>query len=244
MLRAKIKDLVLEESGLVPIFEKYGIDYCCAENETLDAACAKRGLDSREIHREVEAVKHQPPYHPIHPSLWDLEFLVDYIVKNHHTYLRESIPMLTAQLTKLNHEQGHRHPHIKQIAMLFTRTVQGFELHMRKEEMLLFPYIKSLESAREVSRPKPMAPLLSLEVPIQHMREHHVETVQAFAKIRALLSDYAVPSDASATHRAVIHGLRDFEEDIHQHLHLENNMLFVRARELERSFDHEHGGIA
>ena len=237
MLKATIRDLVLEESGLVPVFEKYGIDYCCAGNETLDAACKKRGLDSSGVHEEVETVRRRPPYNPIHPSLWDLEFLVDYIVKNHHTYLRESIPMLTAQIEKLNHEHGHRYPHIKQVALLFIRTVQGFELHMRKEEMLLFPYIKSLESAREVSRPKPIAPLLGLEVPIEHMVEHHLETTQAFAKIRALLSDYKVPADASQTHRAVIQGLQDFEIDIHQHLHLENNILFQRALELERSFD-------
>jgi len=231
-----IKDLVLEESGLVPVFEKYGIDYCCSGNETLEVACRKKGLDSGSIHQEVESIREARPYHQIHPSLWDLEFLVDYIVKNHHSYLRESIPMLTSQLDKLNREHGHRYPHIKQVALLFTRTVQGFELHMRKEEMLLFPYIKSLESAREVSRPKPIAPLLGLEVPIEHMREHHAETSQAFAKIRALLSDYTVPPGASATHRAVIHGLQDFEIDIHQHLHLENNILFVRAWELERSF--------
>lgn len=233
-----IRDLVLEESGLTPVFEKYGIDYCCAGDETLDAACKKRGLNFDGVNREVEMVRRVGPHHPIHPSLWDLEFLVDYIVKNHHRYLRESIPVLTVHLQKLNREDGLRYPYIKQVAMLFTKTVQGFELHMRKEEMLLFPYIKSLESAREVSRPKPTAPLLSLEVPIEHMQDHHVETTQAFSKIRALLSDYTVPPGASSTHLAVIHGLRDFEIDIHQHLHLENNILFHRALELERSFDH------
>lgn len=222
--------------ALVPVFEKYGIDYCCGGSETLESVCRTKGLDTDRVRHEVEMVRRVRPYHPIHATLWDLEFLVDYIVKNHHTYLRESIPMLTAQLNKLTREEGERYPYLKQVALLFTRTVQGFELHMRKEEMLLFPYIKSLESAREVSRPKPIAPLLSLEAPIDHMREHHAETTQAFAKIRALLSDYAIPEDASVTHRAVLQGLQDFEIDIHQHLHLENNILFVRARELERTF--------
>ena len=231
-----IKDLVLDEIALIPVFEKYGIDYFCGGEESLDVVCRNKGLDSKQVSREVESVRRAQPYNPIHPALWSLEFLVDYIVRNHHTYLRESIPMLSSQIQKLNREQGEQYPYIKQVALLFTRTVQGFELHMRKEEMLLFPYIKSLESAREVSRPKPIAPLLSLEVPIEHMREHHTETTQAFSKIRALLSDYVIPADATPTHQAVLHGLQDFEIDIHQHLHLENNILFARAQELERSF--------
>ncbi len=232
-----IRDLILDELALTPVFEKYGIDYVCDGHISLEMACRSKGLDFKLVQREVDGVLKSRPYQQIHPSLWDLEFLVDYIVRNHHSYLRESIPVLTAHLHQLDREEGLKYPHIKQIMMLFTRTVQGFEVHMRKEEMLLFPYIKSLESAREVSRPKPRGPLLSLEEPLIHMQEHHGETVQAFAKMRALLKNYAIPANAGPAYRAVVLGMQDFETDIHQHLHLENNILFERALELERSFD-------
>lgn len=232
-----IQELILDELALAPVFEKYGIDYSCDGHTSLEAACKAKGLDFKAVSHDVELVRKTRPYQQIHPSLWDIEFLIDYIIRNHHCYLRESIPVLTAQLQKLDREEGLKYPFIKQVLMLFTRTVQGFEVHMRKEEMLLFPYIKSLESAREVGRPKPRGPLLSLEDPLSNMHKHHDETVQAFAKIRALLNNYVIPHGASPAYQAVVRGMQDFETDIHQHLHLENNILFERAAELERSFD-------
>jgi len=236
-----LKDLVLAESALAHVFERYGIDYCCHGEESLESACGRKGIDIAIVLQDIETMRGSHPYSFLHGDLWDEEFLIEYIVENHHRYCRATIPVLLDQLVKVSLEHGDRFPHFKLVQFLFQRATHEIEQHMRKEEMILFPYIKSLASAREFSRRRPMAPFLTIEGPVLRMKQEHEEVAQIFAKIRALLDGYTIPNNAYPMMRAVIAGIEAFSNDLHQHVHLENNMLFPRAQALEESFDERTG---
>jgi regulator of cell morphogenesis and NO signaling len=239
--RSSLKELVLAEGALAHLFERYGIDYCCHGEETLEAACRKKGLDTNAVLCEIEKLRLARPYSFLHGDLWDEEFLVEYIVENHHRYCRATIPVLLEQLSRLCDAHGDRYSYVKPVMFLFQRACHEIEQHMRKEEMILFPYIKSLASAREFGRRRPLSPFLTIKGPIAKMEEEHLETAQIFTKIRGLLSDFAIPDEASAMQVAVITGMQAFINDLHQHVHLENNLLFPRARALEEEFDKRTG---
>jgi regulator of cell morphogenesis and NO signaling len=236
-----VKDIVLAEGATAHLFERYGIDYCCHGDETLEDVCAKKDLDPDIIIEEIGALKRSRPYSFLHSDLWDEEFLIEYIVKNHHRYSRAAIPQLLHQLAHLNTTHGDRFPNFKSVMLLFQHAAREIEQHMRKEEMILFPYFKSLVSAREFSRRRPLAPFVTVGGPISRMEKEHEETAQIFAKIRALLDGFTVPSGACAMHSTVIKGLEAFANDLHQHVHLENNVLFPRVRILEEAFDRRSG---
>jgi regulator of cell morphogenesis and NO signaling len=241
MKSQSVKDIVLAEGAIAHLFERYGIDYSSHGTETLEAACAKKGLDLNSILNEIEALKLSRPYSFLHGDLWDEEFLIEYIVENHHRYCHAAIPQLLEQLEKVTEAQSDRFPHLKPVMFLFQRASREIEQHMRKEEMILFPFFKSLASAREFSRRRPLAPFVTIDGPISRMEQEHDETAQIFAKIRALLNDFTIPEGASPMHAAVIKGIEAFVNDLHQHVHLENNMLFPRVRALEDAFDKRSG---
>ncbi len=250
MKSRSLKELVLAEGALAHLFERYGIDYACHGNVSLEAACTQRGLNTDTVLSEMDKLKLARPYSFLHGDLWDEEFLVEYIVENHHRYCHATIPMLLEQLSKLceagaplngTRVPGDRYAFVKPVLFLFQRAAHEIEQHMRKEEMILFPYIKSLASAREFGRRRPLAPFLTLDGPVAKMEEEHIEIAQVFAKIRGLLSDFVIPEHASPMHIAVITGMQAFINDLHQHVHLENNLLFPRARALEEKFDKRTG---
>ena len=229
-----VRELVLEENALVPVFEKHGIDYCCGATQTLKSACEAKSLDYEAVRDEVEAVRAARPYSPVHPDIWDCDFLIDFIVQNHHRYVTETLPVLRSQLKKLRAEHAVKFTYITPLALLFETAARDLEVHQHKEEMILFPYLKSLASANEIGRARPASPFRSAELPISKMKEEHDSVGQIFNRIRALLNDYTVPEGACMTHRALILGLRDFERDLHQHIHLENNLLFPKALAMEQ----------
>ncbi len=195
-----IKDIIRAEGALAHLFERYGIDYCCHGSETLETACVKKGLDVDLVLQEIEALKQSRPYSFLHGDLWGEEFLIEYIVENHHRYSRAMIPLLLEQLAHVNESHGDRFPYLKPVMFLFQRAAHEFEQHMRKEEMILFPYFKSLASAHEFSGRRPLAPFVTVDGPIARMEQEHEETAQIFAKIRALLGNFTVPNGACAMH--------------------------------------------
>jgi regulator of cell morphogenesis and NO signaling len=228
---------VLQQGALAHVFERQGIDYCCNGAVTLEEACVRKDIDIDELLFEIESTEAARPYSFLHVNQWGLEFLIEYIVENHHRYCKATIPVISTQLTNLIATESDKYPFMKPVAMLFERTARELEQHLRKEEMILFPYIKTLASAAELGRRRPIMPFLTLDGPLKRMEQEHLESTQAFAKIRALLSDYTVPQGASEAYRAAVRGMQAFIYDAHQHVHLENNLLFPRARDLERAFE-------
>jgi regulator of cell morphogenesis and NO signaling len=162
-------------------------------------------------------------------SDWTVDRLVDHIVATHHAYVRSALPRIAASLTTLMEVHGARHPELAQIAARFDGVAQDFLQHMRKEEHVLFPYVREL-AARGPRRPSPFG---TVENPIRMMEREHEHSDAQMREIRHLANGYVPPPDGCATYRACFDELAQFERDLHRHVHLENNVLFPRAVELE-----------
>lgn len=230
----KIKDYVIEDYRTAAIFEKYGLDFCCRGNRTIDSACQEKGVERAALLQDLVNLKENSEKAGPHVIQWDLQFLADYIVNNHHAFCKSEIPLLTQRVNKIAEVHGARHPELLRIRDLFLKAAQELDQHMKKEELILFPYIKQLDKAIAEGLPLPIAPFGSVQNPIQSMLMEHEEAGRDFEEIRTLSSNYTLPQDACTTYRVTFDELKAFEEDLHKHVHLENYVLFPKAIELEQ----------
>lgn len=164
---------------------------------------------------------------------WSPAFLVDYILANHHAYVRAALPAILAHARKVADTHGERHPEMVEVARTFERVVAEMTQHMMKEEQILFPYVKSLAAQAEADCPASPSPFGTVANPIRMMEAEHESAGGAMRRIRELTGGYAPPDDACTTYRATLAELEEFERDLHQHVHLENDILFPRALEME-----------
>ncbi len=225
-----VGELVTEDYRRAAVFKRFGIDFCCGGGAALDAVCRKKGLDVDEVTAALDAAEGRGHGTRLRVEAWSPAFLADYIVNEHHTYVRESIPVLRAFTQKLARVHGHNHPELVRIADLFERVATGLEAHLVSEEQVVFPSIRAVagSGAAETSR----APLRSV---IQEMEEEHEEAGELMRQIRALSADFTPPLDACNTYRAAYVKLEEFEDDLHRHVHLENNVLFPKAIALDEA---------
>ena len=233
-LETTIRQIVRNDHRAATVFEKYAIDFCCGGDKSLDAVCSSRGIDLASVRRELQGLKDSPSDATFRPAEWDLGVLADYIVNNHHRYVRRALPQLTAHLEKLVSVHGRNHPELSDITPSFHQVAGELTQHMQKEEFLLFPYIKTLTTANGENRPA-RPPFGSVRNPIRMMEAEHQSAGDAFSRIRTLSGDLTPPPDACETYRVTYKELVEFERDLHQHIHLENNILFPKAIELEEA---------
>ena len=224
-----VGELVTERPGRSRIFERLGIDYCCGGKKTLGAACRERGLD---IGRVVADLAEDAPSAPgtdwAKASLGDL---VDHILDRHHAYLRGELPRLAGMSAKVCGVHGERHPELRRVDGTFGRLRAELEMHMAKEERVLFPMIRELEA----SSVRPVFHCGSLANPLRVMEAEHDAAGEALAEMRELTGGYSVPPDGCNTYRVLMDGLASLERDLHEHIHEENNILFPRALAREES---------
>ena len=168
--------------------------------------------------------------------------LIGHIVGRHHSYVRSESPRLITMFDKVVSRHGQDHPELASIRDLFSALTQELFAHMLKEENILFPYLEKMEAAVTRGEIPPPAVFGSVEMPISRMLADHDDAGELLAKMRVLSSGYRVPDSACPTYRALYHGLEEFERDLHQHVHLENNILFPRALHMEQGTElaHEH----
>ncbi len=232
MTEPTVRDLATANPAAVRVFEKYNIDYCCGGRRPLAEACQELGLDAGTIMAEVEACGRPSTAGPdwTQASLSDL---IAYILDTHHAYLNKELPLLEARLEKIAGKHGEKHPSLAQLKQVFAGLKAELECHCRKEEMVLFPSIAEMEKARRQSRAPARLPFISVASPIRVMMHDHDGAGNALREMRRLSGNYAVPEDACPTFRATFADLETLERDLHQHIHLENNILFPRAALLE-----------
>ena len=214
--------LVLEEPSRARVFERFGIDYCCGGTTPLDAACADRGLDVGAV---IAALAEPGPAgaEDVDGTTEPLAGLVGHIVEQHHAYLREELPPLTALVRTVARAHAEAHPELAAVHETFTLVAGELEEHMLKEEQALFPACVALETGGQ--RPAPG----SVESPIAAMLHEHDEVAAGLARLRTLTAGYEPPADACNSYRAMLDRLRTLEIDTHRHVHEENNVLFPRA---------------
>src|SRR5262245_20621278 len=212
------------------VFESFRIDYCCGGAAPLGEACKAGGHDARQVLAELARAAPVASGRPA--TDWrqaPLAELCDHIERTHHAYLRRELSRLSGLLAKVTQAHGAAHAELAEVGHAFAGLRSELEPHMLKEEMALFPAVRLLEGAEG----PPRFPFGAIANPIRVMRHEHDAAGEALARLRALTGEYRTPGDACPTYRVLLEGLRELERDLHQHVHLENNILFPRAEALE-----------
>jgi regulator of cell morphogenesis and NO signaling len=232
-----VRELALEEPGAARVFEKLGIDYCCGGKQTLEQACRAASLPVGEVLDALEAAHRSEPASP-KESNWQTELLGDLIshIKNtHHKYTREGIARLGPLFDKVCSVHGERHPELFELRGTFQGLAQELTTHMMKEEMILFPYMERMEESVIQKEPILPAPFGTVQNPVAMMEHEHDSAGSALRTLRATSNGYTAPPDGCVTYQTLYKTLAEFEADLHQHIHLENNILFPRAIALENA---------
>jgi regulator of cell morphogenesis and NO signaling len=234
---ASVGAIVREHPALASLFESLQIDYCCGGQHSLADACARQGLD---LEATLTALQHQAKAAADgadgpRPCDLSLSELTVHIETRHHAYLHAELPLLRQRALKVAAVHGDRDPRLHQISALVSRLADDLELHLRKEETILFPMIRRLEAGDDApAASAALFPCSTVAGPIQRMETEHQEAGAALEQLRQLSDHYSPPAWACATYRALLDGLARFEQDMHEHVHKENNVLFPRAIALEQ----------
>jgi regulator of cell morphogenesis and NO signaling len=228
-----VREMVLANPSTSRVFERFGIDYCCGGNKSLAEACSSAKVNMQEVAATLD--KPLPGNDECDWAKASLAELASYIVTKHHGFTRQEVRRLTPLLAKVIGVHGGNHEELHEIRTLFAELAQEMTMHMMKEEHMLFPYIEELEAA--VNRGvRPVRPMFgTVQNPVRMMMMEHDSSGKVQHKIRELTNDFAPPADACVSYQTLYKALQEFEADMHQHIHLENSILFPRAVELEAS---------
>jgi regulator of cell morphogenesis and NO signaling len=234
LLDRTIRDIVAADFRTAAIFQRYGLDFCCRGNRTVEAACAEAGIPADRVYRDLADATALPST-GCAPRFdtWELQTLTRYIVSNHHAFVRAQLPIIQDHAHKVARVHGSRHPEMVEVAELFDRIDREMTSHMAKEEQVLFPYVERLADAAAAGEPVPDAPFGTVARPIRMMEAEHESAGAAMARIRSITEAYRIPDEACGTYVVLLQELEAFERDLHQHVHLENNILFPKALRLE-----------
>ncbi len=227
-----LAEIVTDNIRAAIVFEEYGLDFCCKGNRALSDACADKNIDVQKIVNELANLSDSDKGTQ-NVNDWQLDFLVDYIMNNHHQYVRRMIPVISLHTDKVASVHGKNHPETLQIADLFLAVRDELEGHMMKEERVLFPQIKQMVLNQKENSQFYPPPFGTIQNPIRMMEYEHTNAGDALQQIRELSNNYSFPEDACNTFKALYSELKEFEEDFHKHIHLENNILFPKSVELE-----------
>jgi regulator of cell morphogenesis and NO signaling len=229
LMTKTLAQIVNDNHHAAAIFEKYHLDFCCKGKRSLQNACAETNLQVNEVLNDLERITQSKSKEQIDFNKLSLTQLADYIVNTHHAYLKIEMPQIFNYLQRVASKHGSRHPQMVKVFELFTALKEEMEQHMQKEELILFPRIKQFENP-EHSGTK--LNITYLQSPINMMEEEHEHAGNLLEEIRQLTNNYNPPSDACTTYRLSFAALQAFEIDLHQHVHLENNILFPKALQL------------
>jgi len=221
-----LAEIVTDNIRAAVIFEEFGLDFCCKGNRGLSDACADKKIDVQKIVNELTNLSDNSNGTQ-NVNDWQLDFLVDYIINNHHQYVRRMIPVISLHSDKVASVHGKNHPETIEIADLFLAVREELENHMMKEERILFPQIKQMVLAEKGNGQYLAPPFGTIQNPIRMMEAEHTSAGDVMYRIRELSSNYSTPEDACNTFKALYSELKEFEEDLHKHIHLENNILFL-----------------
>jgi len=226
-------EIVRNNFRTAAVLENYGLDFCCGGKKTLVQGCSEKGIDTKKVLEDLSRLQADESSSEDF-NAWGLDFLVDYIVHQHHDYVKKVLPIIQKHLAKCVAAHGEKHHELLKIAEQFDQIAAHMTSHMKKEEEILFPYVKLMWSTR-LSKFPVNAPFGAVENPIRVMEIEHEEAGDAIRQIRHLSHGFLAPADSCTTFKLCYAELEDFERDLHRHVHLENNILFPKAIELEQT---------
>ncbi len=228
-----IGELVAENYRTAPIFKNYGIDFCCKGGRTIEDACASKGISTPELLADLERAIIIRSDSDVDYTSWPLDELADHIETMHHSYVEKATIELMPFLDKVANVHGEGHPYLIEVRNMFAEAAGNLAQHMKKEEMILFPFIRKMQNAKDQNQDMPIPPFGTVGNPIAMMKAEHEDEGKRFEEMSNLTNDFNPPEYACNTWRVSYHLLKEFRDDLHQHIHLENNILFPRALQLE-----------
>jgi regulator of cell morphogenesis and NO signaling len=234
-----LSEIVRKHPAAATLFEKYDLDYCCHGKQTVREACQgdiiKHNKIEHALHRIFENDLTETG--TVHFEQQPLDQLINHIVDKHHHYVKESMPVILEHLRKVTTKHGDRHPELRKVLELFEEVKLEMAQHMFKEEQVLFPRIQFLAESFRTKKQQGMPDKIYLSAPISMMELEHEKAGNALHQIREFTHNYTPPEDACTTHRLTLAELKEFEHDLHQHVHLENNILFPKALAMQKKID-------
>ncbi len=229
---------VAENYKTASVFKKYGLDFCCQGNRTIEEACTKKEVDTDALLKDLNDTLVQESNSGEDYNSWPLDLLADYIQKKHHSYVEAKIREISPYLNKVCRVHGTNHPELLEIQEKFIDSATELTHHMHKEENILFPYIRRIVKSQSEESPLEPPHFGTVQNPISMMMDEHDAEGQRFRDIAKLSNNYTAPPEACNTYRVTYALLQEFEEDLHKHIHLENNILFPQAIKLEKELSY------
>ncbi len=230
LAETKVSKIVAKNYKTAKVFSSYGIDFCCNGGIPLSQACEENGADLDLVLQQLEIELSSEDKDDV--KNYSMPDLVDHIEKNHHDYIRKTAPLLQAYLDKLCRVHGDRHPELFEIKSIFDVSTESMLSHMNKEESVLFPFIKEMVAGKEANKAFETPHFGHIDNPIAMMEDEHTEEGDRFREISRLTNSYKAPADGCQTYRVAFSILEEYEQDLHRHIHLENNILFIKAKQL------------
>jgi len=236
-LTRTVRDIALEQPQATRVFEKLKIDYCCGGDKTVGEACASAGVEIASLERMLDESRQSD--FEVNVSIdfqkLTLRELINHILDKHHVYTKDEMLRLEPLMAKVISVHGGNHSELNEMGALFQQVCADLKPHMFKEEQILFPYVLEMERSVLENSPAPFAPFGTVKNPVRMMMLEHDTVGDLLRELRALSSNYVVPADSCISYQTLYQAMETFEQDLHQHIHLENNILFPRAVELETS---------
>jgi regulator of cell morphogenesis and NO signaling len=225
--------MVAEDYRKAEVFKRHGIDFCCGGNISLEQACADKNATIEEVQSELDEIDNRQSAPEEDFESWELDMLIDHIVGVHHVYVKKANPTIREFVNRVKMVHGMNKPNVSEISDRFDALAEELDMHMHKEEMILFPYIKQMVEAKKEGESL-IAPFGTVMNPINMMMAEHDSAGNELEAIQKLTEDYTPPKGACATHTVSYGQLKEYADDLMRHIHLENNILFPKAIALEK----------
>ncbi len=234
---ATVAELVASDYRTAEIFKKYGIDFCCGGKRSIADVCSQKNINPEALEKEILELQNQPVDAGHDFNNWSLAFLADYIQNVHHTYVNSNLSLVKEFAEKVATVHGDHNPETKEIARLWNEVANELTVHMKKEELVLFPYIKKLEQySNDSSAGLPASHFGTVKNPVKMMEQEHELAGSLMKQIQELSNNFTPPIHACNTYKVLYAKLKEFQTDLFQHIHLENNILFPKAIAMEDAF--------
>lgn len=229
-----IGEIVTKDYRKAQVFKKFGIDFCCGGKKTLSEVCENKGIDVKSLNHALELLSADAEAPQNDYLKWDMSFLSDYIINTHHQYIKEHSTFILDLANKVASVHGNQHPETYEVAQIFSEVSADLQLHMSKEEKILFPFIKTVAAAQQQGNLLPVSGFGAVSNPIQMMESEHEMAGEAMQSIRNLTHNFRLPPDACNSYTILYKKLEEYENDLHRHVHLENNVLFPKVLAAEK----------
>ena len=231
-----VSDIVVNDYRTADVFRKYGINFCCGGKIPLETACRASGVDTFKMITELELTIAKQYISPsISYNNWSISFLTEYINNVHHSYLKKALPEISDYLERFVEGHSKKFPYLHELQADFMHLYKELIPHMEKEEHVIFPYISQIENAYLKDEPYAALLVRTLRKPVENMMHHeHMLVSKTLIKFRDLTGNYALPVNACVNHKVTFLKLSELDNDLVQHMHLENNVLFPKALSMEK----------